>query len=660
MKHEKKPCDPRRISAEVGNAQRAGRAPYNFVPLTETKWKAVSRPPLHDAFAAGTHSGMIEIDLKAMTDFYLRGMWPIDQFISAKEDKPVQRDPFQVHGKLRLPGTSLRGLLRTLVEIMSGSPMDDFINNSQLFFRTVASVDEPQNMRSFEPQAKAYKDRLLTADRQNRQLKVRAGYIFGGQDGWYIKPASLDAQKKQYYRYRTSDTWMRRRVSFVVNGEEVHIHDQGREKGWLVCSGSIPGKKKQWVIREATPDSQSDKVTIQAYDVQAYKDGGISREIRKNGFEFNDRSQGVPCFYTDWSDHEGKLHISFGHTPYFRLPYISRPQDAIPGDNSRKDRKDDWDMARAIFGWVSRTGEKKAVRGRIAVEDGILISGPSEPLRKEIHRTVLGQPKPTTYQHYLVQPSDQLARIIHWDGAYNNDNCSPIIRGHKLYWHRPGARIPQPQEGKSDSVATYFRPAAKDAVFRARIRYDNLRLEELGALLAAIQLPKDCAHHLGMGKPLGLGSFEVTMHALKPIDRLARYRSFMDGSGKVTSGAIEAQDLGSEALAHFASWYSGSKTTLDELWKTPRFQQLKALLTFSAQQHTEDWWNMTRYLEFGRLPEGNYNEYLQVMVPGQPRPLLQKRRPLPPASQVLQGGTNIPKNPSPFQPAKAQQQKSSR
>jgi hypothetical protein len=91
---------------------------------------------------------------------------------------------------------------------------------------------------------------------------------------------------------------------------------------------------------------------------------------------------------------------------------------------------------------------------------------------------------------------------------------------------------------------------------------------------------------------------------------------------------------------------------MDDLWGTPRFKELKALLTLSPQQKSMAWHNMTRYLEFGRLPDRNYNEYLQV--PGTPdsnrhkrRPQLEKRRPLPPATQVLQGGPNIPKDPRP-------------
>lgn len=661
----RKPCNNRRISCEVTRPERAGRAPYNFVPLTTEPWNDVPKPPAHSRFHQGLHSGIIELELKAKTPFYIRGMWPLPEFLAAKEDKPVQKEPFQVHGQLRLPGSTLRGLLRTMVEIMSGAPID-YINDTQLFFRTVASVSKPDNMTSFEPHAGTYKKRIFGKEEPGPKdrIVVSAGYLYASLDEWYIQPATKDSAGRQFYRFRTDQVWARRPVRFDVHEDMARVHDQGKESGWLICSGPIFRKSKQWVVRGEDPDTRhrvlipygdkSQKNIAEKLapdgdmpdDVKAYKDGGITGEIKKNGFEFTDhRTKGIPCFYVKWSDPQGREHISFGHTPYFRLPYVNRPPNAIPRENTRQGREEKWDMARAIFGWVSRSGEQVAFRGRVTVEDGVLVAAPAQPVAPKVRRTVLGQPKPTTYQHYLVQNSDRAAEIIHWDGTCKDITCMPIIRGHKLYWHRPGAEIREPEEGKGDTVATEFRPAAEGAVFLARVRYDNLQLEELGTLLATIKLPEGCAHHLGMAKPLGLGSFEISLRKLIPIDRPARYRVFLTESGSINSGFGEPSGLVAQALLEFAHWYSNKKLDFEQLWATPRFKELKALLTFSEQQKTESWRNMTRYLEFGRLKDGNYNEYLQV--PDQPRPRLEKRRTLPPATQVARLDPKIPSDPRP-------------
>jgi CRISPR-associated protein (TIGR03986 family) len=339
-----------RISKEVTRPERAGRAPYNFVPLPEGPWKEVPTPPSHASYDLLLHSGILEIELLAKTDFYIRGMWALDEFLRSKDAKPVQKAPFQVHGKLRLPGSSLRGMIRTMVEIVSGSPMDDFINDTQLFFRTVASVADPKNTRSFEPHARTYKKRLM--DLQKQKLTVQGGYLYASRDEWYIQPAIRDTGGRQYYRYRTSESWLRRPVRFDADEDYARIGPQGKQQGWLVCSGLISGKKKQWVVAQEDKDprkrvvipygekTRSNGSELPPNDVRAYKEGGISKEIEKNGFEYTDRSRGIPCFYVKWFDRQGREHVSFGHTPYFRLPYIDRAPDGIPTANSRQGREE--------------------------------------------------------------------------------------------------------------------------------------------------------------------------------------------------------------------------------------------------------------------------------------------------------------------------------
>jgi hypothetical protein len=646
---------PPLISCEVRNKNRAGRAPYNFVPLPGDPWRAVDEPPSHASYQTGEagHSGEIVLEIKALTDFYIRGMWVLDDYLRQSGDKKSwQPDPFQANGKLRLPGSSLRGMFRTLIEILSAAPLDP-INDHQLFYRTVASVPDPNNKRSFEPHAQVYKSRLLSGT----TLRVEAGYLYNTRQQWTIHPATRDPQTgRQWYRIRTFEKWIRKAVSYDPDGDFARVYAGGREQGWLVCSGGIPGKQKQWVIR--AEDKNTQEIDVPRVDVEAYKKGGITREIDEQDFAFTDHSHGVPCFYVNWQDPDTQdRRVAFGHTAYFRMPYATRTVNAVPPTSSRKGREFEWDMARAIFGWVpppSQAGadpeHKRATarRGRISFEDGILWEAPNgvDPERWFL----LGEPKPTTFQHYLVQRHEQLDQSLHWDGRRDQ----VMVRGHKLYWHRPGAARPEPPPEKRERIGTPVRVAREGAVFTARIRYDNLRLFELGALLTAIKLPTGCRHRLGMGKALGLGSFEITVAGIMPIDRILRYRSFVNPSGELTDGRTSPPDI--EALQdRFAAWYFQDQTkTIDHFWKEPRMRELKALLTWDITASKEDWLNITRYLEFGRMPASqfdgrNYNEYNEIGYddPSLDRPRLEKRRPLPPASQVLQAGPSIPRGKKP-------------
>lgn len=47
--------------------------------------------------------------------------------------------------------------------------------------------------------------------------------------------------------------------------------------------------------------------------------------------------------------------------------------------------------------------------------------------------SILASPKPTTFQHYLVQTSDEKPELKHYASQPNQDT---VIRGHKLYWHK--------------------------------------------------------------------------------------------------------------------------------------------------------------------------------------------------------------------------------
>src|SRR5947209_6995537 len=80
-----------RISKEVTRPERAGRAPYNFVPLPDEAWKEITTVPSHASFDLTLYSGVLEIELLAKTDFYIRGMWALDEFLKNPDTKPVQK-----------------------------------------------------------------------------------------------------------------------------------------------------------------------------------------------------------------------------------------------------------------------------------------------------------------------------------------------------------------------------------------------------------------------------------------------------------------------------------------------------------------------------------------------------------------------------------------
>jgi len=274
-----------------------------------------------------------------------------------------------------------------------------------------------------------------------------------------------------------------------------------------------------------------------------------------------------------------------------------------------------------------------------------------------VRTTVLGSPKPTTYQHYLTQTSDSKASAIHWDDS------AASLRGFKRYFKHL-VSYPAPPNNNAETV-TQFQPASADARFKARIRFENLAPEELGALLMVTELPCGCAHQLGMAKPLGLGWFSAEI-AVHRIDRKARYVGFFKDQTALQSGIEEQMDK-TEIVSYtdkFAAWVlNDSKPehgATDRLWNTPRMQELVALLKTDAPEHltAEQWLQATRYLQLGPIRQGcirskpgakNCEEYRSVYEPVNDQLIeyLEPRRPLPPATQVRAAGPEIPTDKSP-------------
>lgn len=176
------------------------------------------------------------------------------------------------------------------------------------------------------------------------------------------------------------------------------------------------------------------------------------------------------------------------------------------------------------------------------------------------HPRILATPKPTAFQHYLTQQHpDKKKRLNHYDSK------ETTIRGHKLYWHQ-GLGLGTDQNltleeiraaieeepGKvpaDDTQHTRLKPLKPGVQFSFRVYFENLSDRELGALCWTLhpngEPDRRYCHHLGMGKPLGMGAVEL--HArLHLINRSQRYKTLFSDSGdswQLGDANAEGEDL---------------------------------------------------------------------------------------------------------------------
>jgi CRISPR-associated protein (TIGR03986 family) len=627
---------------------REAYAPYNFVPLPE---KIVPAEPLptHDAYHTDCYTGHIECMLTTESPLYVRcGYDPQDYaqigdkpFHELTEDQRRKRAEFFNLGDRQrpvIPGSSLRGMLRALVEIAGYGKMEKVTGTPRYFFRAVAASRD-------DPLAKPYRDLLRN---------VRAGYLVRRGAAWYIQPTStigndtyLKVRERDIPRslnlIRMNDPNYRPQyieVSFThkrtPNGRNVVDRiDKPRvlpDSGWLVTSGnmietgkpgSITRRRNHCVVLPAKgPEIKIADQAIKDYCAGLTEFQKGPTDIKPEKYRpFSEQTgvlkDGRPVFYCEPLKGQSEI-LYFGHSPNFRVPYwlatqhaAASPADFVPGY-----LKDPAviDLAEAIFGYVRG---KDLCAGRVFVSDATLISEGDPWLSQEpITPRILATPKPTTFQHYLVQPNDQKRDLKHYASTPETET---VIRGHKLYWHKADVGkaeiedrefLHEPEsEQLKDTQHTQVKPVKPGISFSFTIRYENLSKVELGALLWVLHLGADERYrlNLGMGKPLGMGSVKIT-YTVSRSDHTERYSTLFDGdewaTGDSAMNAMECQNCIDAFSHHVLEKSDEQENGYTQLIDTLRIRCLLALLNWHDRPDSDK----TRYMEIEH-ESGKVNEY---------------------------------------------------
>ncbi|MEH2030745.1 MAG: TIGR03986 family CRISPR-associated RAMP protein [Nostoc sp.] len=626
---------------KIPNNKRA-IAPYNFVELPdkivaaelETDGKLRDK----NRYYSDRYTGRIECTLTTSSPLYIRCGLTKEEFECGTEAKDLPDfyyiDP--ITKKPVLPGSSLRGMLRTLVEIISFSKISSVSDYQRLFFRAVATRTDDDSL------AQAYRQYI-------NPNQVKAGYLKRDGDTWKIIAARENnstsfAWVKEEYLSSTDFPELKRfdNPGYLPQDIPVSFQRITKPKGRYIAEDvTIP---KQYPLNQGRlvtsgnmkETSDSDSESIRNYHCVVFapspnpnKTYIIDRDAIKHYCnaltEFQQKKppfdeklgmlqENRPVFYCQPT--KDNIVTLFGHSPNFRIPYSPNGDGkaATVVDFIPKDLRDDSiiDIAEAIFGFVRRDkpeGKEQSRAGRIFVSDAICLSSANDIFMTQGVTTpkILASPKSTTYQHYLVQPEETNAEKSKLKHYASQPTEETVIRGHKLYWHKGSNHdIQHPKSNEvKDTQTTQVKPIKSGIEFQFTIRFENLSRVEIGALMWIINIAQnnDYRLSLGMGKPLGMGAVKIESN-LYISKRKARYTQLFNNNSWETA---ESLDDNPDYQQFFENYILQELRQTARFNDIPRIQMLLAMLSWPGPSSSK-----TRYMEIEREQnplDGEPNEY---------------------------------------------------
>lgn len=490
--------------------------PYAFVPLNERVYllsedERKLLENVQDVPFENGYSGRIDFKLKAVTPFCVK--------IEANNGNV----PFYT-----IPGSSIKGMIRSVFEIITMSNFRNGVSNDRYSFRDL-------NNNNYT---------LKSAKEQ------KSGILIKLDNKYYVQPC--ECEKKTYgeiaeeegLQYQDIAGGKTAKDKFQKLESPVILYDDGTAQIYLF-SGFMNNKKREFLfdvpefdearLIPLKDDQLKDFLFIHEQENEnaswkfwkkRLKNYNSISEIRQDKFDGV-----VPCFFrTHISDKNEKCVLDLGFSYLYRQAYAKSIHDFIPKCYKEQG---EIDLAQSVFGY---TNKEDALKGRVQFGNVIL----ENPNFASEQCFILGGPKATFYPFYLHQE----------EGRLDDYFSTTKLAGYKRYLVHNSQQTGI-QDNKNMNVVTRFKPVAAGTEFVVPIYFHNLRDYELGALLAAISFcnkENQCFHSLGFAKPYGYGKMkiqDIKLSTDKDVDREELYQAYINKICSECKFANEATMLSS-------------------------------------------------------------------------------------------------------------------
>ena len=515
-------------------------APYNFAPLADQVYlPAWGDQVTHDIPFRDGYCGEIELTITAHSPILVGG----------EEIKPGEVHFYQQpDGKYAIPGSSLKGMLRSVLEIATFSRMRQ-VDDMRYGLRDISGA----HIKAVYPKAVVGEqkvgymqlgdDNKVTiapckfAKVRHEDIEARLG----------IKPRPYIFEKSKPSVPEKYEAWDSRKeaaakaglIPFTFNTEDANdgsghqrATDLGNGKltGTLVLTGQISdrsadrgklrGKHHDFLFygnaeKANFPVAECDwqNFLFVHGDQDKQKANGAWCGYWKTRFY---KREPVPVFYVE---HKTGVHV--GLALLLKLAGDFSVHDLINGrQQTHLDTVDGFDFSDVLFG-ATDNAKHGALKSRLsflpAIAQGNTAPSPTAP-------TILNGPKASYFPNYLVQNQKNGKLVSNSYATYVDRDLAhqPGIRGWKRYpVHANNIGVPEltPDQKKNKAVQTILHPLPANTTFTTTLSFHNLREIELGAVLWGLMWGNAHAathrHSIGMGKPFGFGQITFLLKATK-------------------------------------------------------------------------------------------------------------------------------------------------
>lgn len=505
------------------------KAPFNFAPLPEkvvlADWAELVSQDV--PFSDGV-SGVIEVNIEAKTDIFVRNGHALDK----RESKFSQVG----NNCYFIPGTTLKGCLRSVLEIASFGKIKQY-NKHSFAIRDLRNNAYKQLIQKnpthagwmYRSGGEFYihdagevenKGNRISAKEIDTKLKISEGGFYS-----FITKGPNSSQRDASFKYKKlagllsgklekemCDKIGRGEAFYEIDGKYLVFTGQPnrreRKHVWV-------GKGKEFLFKKYPKSFNTEtSLTISEEDIRAFQSiHASSDDYTEFWKEKLDKGLPIPVFFQEVNEHH-YIGLSF----MFKYPTKENVESAI--GNTYGKLADKPDLADVIFGYVNET---ESLKGRVVVGHAFAEQASCQTGNERI--TLMATPRPSYYPLYLKWNKQPVS----WNDTYGQ---KIEIAGYKRYPVRAGAssdfpkRLPNQEIGKMESTMIPLKAGAK---FQGRIMFHNLRGVELGALLYAITLGNSDKryHNLGAYKPYGYGKIKIG-YELKTVNGDSDLKSVSD------------------------------------------------------------------------------------------------------------------------------------